>query len=573
MILDKGGWFPINCEVIRDTSPTAAILFFFLINMDDRHADSEGWFYAKNNYLSEQLGLKKDALKNAFDLLHLRGYLGVKAITGYPNGYKILRYESTETVGVAEKPHTLSEKQNNPAVLPHTPASNPPPLPCGKTSYPLRENLLPPAVLTLPACGFSAYPPAGNPHTNKEYIKEELSNNNKKQKVKEEDSADFTNPLSPPDFSEEVGQISFLAAKLVKPENLSERVWGFFAALCKSKKKKFTKKGWGAATNKLVEGFNEFGETAIFEHLERWANSTTWTTPFFPAWREAIQKANPTAIIENDPRNTAENVSITKKAFMRIKELYSKLGEGLVPSGGNDFEREKVVLKELWAELLAVTPAQPAEFEKELAIIETALKAEKAQRSNGKVTTQPKGFIGWIKSKGWLLFVKPTKAVQVQAPTKPQQTQKTAPIAPKTPTVEQTPETPTNVQHDEDLRLYNVTPDYKVLGDAAERAKAFMGKVFVWDSNETQYSNQETFRKLTGINRRALLAQNIFDTRAFAEYITKQFGVDYECADKLSKALCYMIPEPHEVIVTQQERAGFPVTDVSKFLTTRSINS
>lgn len=567
MILDKGGWFPINCEVIRDTSPTAAILFFFLINMDDRHADSEGWFYAKNNYLSEQLGFKRDALKNAFDLLHLRGYLGVKAITGYPNGCKILRYESTETLGVAENPHTLSENKNNPAVSPPTPASNPLPLPCVKPATPLRENPLPPAVLPPTPCGLDAYPPAGKPHTNKEYIKEELSNNNKKQKVKEEESADFTNPLPLPDFSEEVGQISFLAAKLTKPENLSGRVWGFFAALCKSKKKKFTKKGWGAATNKLVEGFSEFGETAMFEHLERWANSTTWTTPFFPAWREAIQKANPTAVVENDPRNTAENVSVTKKAFMRIKELYSKLGEGLVPSGGNDLEREKAVLKELWAELLAVTPTQPAEFEKELVIIETALKAEKAQRSNGKVTTQPKGFLGWIKSKGWLLFIKHTKAVQAQAPTKPQQPPKTAPIAPKVTTVEQTPETPIIVQQNEEFGLLNVTPDYKVFGDAAERAKAFLGKVFVWDNNETQYSNQETFRKLTGINRRVLLAQKIFDTRAFAEFITKQFGVDYECADKLSKALCYMIPETHEVIITPQERAGFPVTDVSKFLT------
>lgn len=446
MVLDKESkaqYIPVPPALVRRLNSNAALLFMWLLDMHDIYSKPElnGWFFLVDKNMRETFGWGQDALKAAIDKLVKEGFLekkrqGVGALVYYKIGSSgaVVSLFSSELgksqMQGAENPLPTTAELVQNLGNPKSETGKPqilnlenPNSEFGKSQ--IRNGKTPNQILENP-----------NSELGKSHISNNISNkdlnNQTKNKEKEEESADFANPLPPSDFSEEVGQISFLAAKLSKPENLSERVWGFFAALCKSKKKKFTKKGWGAATNKLVEGFNEFGETAMFEHLERWANSTTWTTPFFPAWREAIQKASPTAIVENDPRNTAENVSVTKKAFMRIKELYSKLGEGLVPSGGNDFEREKVVLKELWAELLAVTPAQPAEFEKELAIIETALKAEKAQRSNGKVTTQPKGFIGWIKSKGWLLFVKATKAVQMQALTKAQQPPKTTATAPQT---------------------------------------------------------------------------------------------------------------------------------------------
>lgn len=540
MLLQKGGWFPISAEVVRETSPAAAILFFFLLDMDEKHADAEGWFYAKNSYLMQELGYGKDALKNAFALLNTKGYIGVKSISGAENRYKVLTNQMCKNVfGLegAENPHTQQSKYN-PAVLTHTPPADFPPTPCG----------------------LSAYPPAGNPHTNKELIYTEVINNNKKQKAKEiEEDANLKNSLPTPDFSDSIKQISFSAAKLVKPENLSAKVWDYFSALCISKKKKYTKSRWGVATNYLVEGFQKFGESAILEHLENWANSKTWTSPFFSNWHEAIQKANPQAAVSNDLRNLAENnVAVTKSLFMQIKGLYAQMGSGLVPCGTSE-ETEKEVLKELWVELLAVTPTQPAEFEKELILIEGLLKIEKAQRQNGKTTTQPKSFASWIKTKGWLLFVKAAK--------KAQQPAKTTPTAPQIEKPVQVAQKPTTAQISTNLGLMNVTPNYKVLGDAAEKAKAMQGKVFVWNDAELKYNNLELFRKFTGINRAILLEKRIFNITDFANYCVANFGVSVSDADKIARGMCHIIPETHEIIVTEAERAQFAPIDMSKYLT------
>ena len=529
----------------------AAFLLSFLINTSDYYTqndkDADGWFYCTADNLKERIGFTRADIQHAVTVLCAMNLLQTQK-RGMPA--KIYYRVNTDVAIYTNACLLENDKQV-----------------CTKTTNKFAENQQTSLhendklVCTNPANKFVEIQQTSlsENDSNKELIYKELNNKNKKQELKEEEGANFSNSLPTPDFSDSIKQISFSAAKLEKPENLSTKVWDYFAALCISKKKKYTKSRWGGATNYLVEGFQKFGESAILEHLENWANSKTWTSPFFSNWHEAIQKANPQAAVSNDLRNLAENnVAVTKSLFMQIKGLYAQMGSGLVPCGTSE-ETEKEVLKELWVELLAVTPTQPAEFEKELILIEGLLKIEKAQRQNGKITTQPKSFASWIKTKGWLLFVKAAK--------KAQQPAKTTPTAPQIEKPVQVAQKPTTAQISTNLGLMNVTPNYKVLGDAAEKAKAMQGKVFVWNDAELKYNNLELFRKFTGINRAILLEKRIFNITDFANYCVANFGVSVSDADKIARGMCHIIPETHEIIVTEAERAQFAPIDMSKYLT------
>jgi hypothetical protein len=417
--------------------------------------------------------------------------------------------------------------------------------------------------------------------SNKELIYKELNNNNKKQELKEEEDANFANSLHTPKVS-----VSKKSKNWFSAEKVQEIVFGLIQRFYPNQQK-----GWGDLLNeyfnnvksaktkiKQEAGFlknvsqdaerlleycsaAQIQDSAIIAYLDlaeenAWQSLTKWTGEKGENYKTKLKSFE--LAIQNDAQSGEWNMQDARFAntayfnyFMEY--IYKKYTLGSIRKTRDN----QVSQKQQFAVLVSKLSTDLKTFGSDLKDVAARLEKEVRDYNNPHTkplngfSKQPKDFDFWLKNKEW-------EKVELKTP-------KTATTAPQTPKAEPIYQIPEKAQISENLGLMNITPKYKVLGDAAEKAKAMQGKVFVWNENESKYANAELFRKLSGINQPTLLGAKIFNITDFTNYCVANFGVSVSDAAMLAKELCYLIPEPHQVQISAAEREQFPAIDMSKY--------
>ena len=431
MIMQKQ-FLPIGLDFAKKDL-RAAFLLSFLINTSDYYTqndkDADGWFYCTADNLKERIGFTRADIQHAVTVLCAMNLLQTQK-RGMPA--KIYYRVNTDVAIYTNACLLENDKQV-----------------CTKTTNLFAENQQTSLhendklVCTNPANKFVEIQQTSlsENDSNKELIYKELNNKNKKQELKEEEDANFSNSLHTPDFS-----VSKKSRNWFSAEKVQEIVFGLIQRFYPNQQK-----GWGDLLN---EYFNKIKSAKTkSKNADTFLKTVAQDAERFLGYCSGAQIADNTIVLYLELATERTYTSLTKWGdyASKLKELQNTalkevqagvttvqdfrfndaryfnyfIASILTPfkkmgtvQAGMDAEKSQ---KAQFALLVSHLSTDFPTFGSELKHITACLEREIINHKNTG-QKQQKDFYFWLKNKGWEKF--PAKAPKL------------APVAPQAPKAE-----------------------------------------------------------------------------------------------------------------------------------------